>query len=76
MVKISVRDGRRELELAPDGKGIVLGTIGHSNFLDVGEKINLPDGTPVIVIGSEELISNAAQEQTVYVSSVPEPKTD
>lgn len=72
MVKITVRDGRSERELAPDGKGIILGTTEHGDVLDIGDKINLPDGTPVIVIGSEELISNAGEEQTVFVGSVPE----
>jgi hypothetical protein len=63
MAKIPVRDGRRERELAPDGKGIILGTTERGNFLDIGDKIDLPDGAPVIVIGCEEVISNAASSR-------------
>ncbi len=75
MVKITIRDGRDGCELAPDGKGAVLGTIERRDFLDIGDKIELHDGTATIVIGLEEsLYASGDHEQFVSVGSMPEQK--
>lgn len=72
MVKITIRDGRVGRELAPDGKGAVLGTVERSNFLEIGDKIALPDGTPAIIIGDEMTLGGGqAPEQVVFVGSTP-----
>ena len=76
MVNITIRDGRAECELAPDGKGAVLGNATIGDFLDIGGKIALPDGTPVIVIGSEETLSGQGSGQVVFVGSMPDRAAD
>jgi hypothetical protein len=70
-MKITVRDGRVGRKVAPDGKGEVLGTIEYSGFLDIGNKIKLPDGTNVIVIGLEDNIGQDEIKQTVFIGSMP-----
>ena len=54
-----------------DGKGVVLGQVDRGSALDEGDVIALPDGTKVMVIGSEAAIGTGSYTQTVYVGSLP-----
>lgn len=58
-VAVTIRDGRIDREIVPDGKGAVLAVIVYTGFLDLGDKIQLPDGTEVYVIGLEETLHEA-----------------
>jgi hypothetical protein len=75
---ITIRDGRAGHAKDPDGRGAVLGVAQRGDFLDIGEVIELPDGTRVVVIGEELILGQAGvlgmdpAGQTVFVGSIPE----
>jgi hypothetical protein len=72
-MKLTIRDGRKDRPIAADGKGGVLAEVEHQGFMDIGDKIRLPDGTDVLVIGVEETFGPkpAGTSQTVFVGSIP-----
>ena len=77
MVHITVRDGRAGHPKDPDGRGAVLGVTQAPDLLDVGDVIELPDGTRGIIIGLEEVLGGEAEgmdpmSQTVFVGTMPE----
>lgn len=74
-MKIPVRDGRPGAELAPDGKGVVLGEINHTGFLEMGDRIDFPDGKPGIVREIKEILDNPPR-QIIYLGNMPERRTD
>lgn len=77
MAHITVRDGRAGHQKDPDGRGAVLGVARAPRLLDVGEVIDLPDGTRGLVIGVEDILGAALEgmdpmSQTVIVGTMPE----
>jgi hypothetical protein len=72
-MKLTIRDGRRDRQIAADGKGEVLAEVEHQGFMDIGDKIRLPDGTDVLVIEVQETLGPkpASTSQTVFVGSIP-----
>jgi hypothetical protein len=71
MVEITIRDGRAGRQIMPDGKGAILGKIERGDVLDIGDTIQLADGTKVVVLGDEVTILGNEEKQTVFVGSVP-----
>jgi hypothetical protein len=51
----------------------VLAEVEHQGFMDIQNKIRLPDGRDVLVIGVEETFGPkpAAASQTGFVGSIP-----
>jgi hypothetical protein len=72
-MKLTIRDGRKGHQVATDGKGGVLAEVEHEGLMDIGDKIRLPDGTDVLVIGVEERLGSKSADasQTVFVGSIP-----
>lgn len=72
-MKLTIRDGRKDRQIAADGKGGVLAEVEHPGFMDIGDKIRLPDGTDVLVIKVEETFGTkpTGASQTVFVGSIP-----
>lgn len=75
-IKVTVRDGRAgrdPAQLTPDGQGAILAEFDKDlPTFDEGDRLILPDGSPVMVIGSTERIDKDHIEQTVHVGKVPE----
>jgi hypothetical protein len=76
-VKVTVRDGRTgreggEAGVSLSGKGAILQTF-EKDFppFGVGDKLTLPDGTTVVVIGTEQQIGGQFWGQTVYIGNLP-----
>jgi hypothetical protein len=67
-VEITVRDGQAGHAVDTDGKGLILGKTQAEDFLDMSDAAALPDGTKVVVIGSEETMGE--YRQTVFVGSM------
>jgi hypothetical protein len=73
-IKLTVRDGRAgrdPAQVTPDG-GEILAAFEHNSTFDEGDRLILPDGSPVMVIGSTERIYRDRVEQTVHIGNVPE----
>jgi hypothetical protein len=72
-MKLTIRDGRKDRQIATDGQGGVLAEVEHQGPMDIGDKIRLPDGTDVLVIEVEETFGPkpAGASQTVVVGSIP-----
>lgn len=72
-MKLTIRDGREDRQVAADGRGGVLAEVEHEGLMDIGDKIRLPDGTDVLVIGAEETFGSKSADasQTVFVGSIP-----
>jgi hypothetical protein len=81
MAHITVRDGRTGHQKDPDGRGAVLGVAQAPHLLDVGEVVDLPDGTRALIIGVEDVLGGAAEgmdpiSQTVFVGTMPPAPAD
>jgi hypothetical protein len=77
MAHITVRDGRAGHVKGPDGLSPVLGVTQHPRLLDVGEVIDLPDGTRAVIIRVEDVLGGGPagmdpESQTVFVGTMPE----
>ena len=68
-LQVVVRDGRigRDPAQVTDEGGPVLGTFQADRFIEVGERINLPDGTMAPVIGSREEYGTVGATLTLFV---------
>jgi hypothetical protein len=75
MVEITIRDSRVGREIMPDGKGAVLGKTERGRALDIGDTVELADGSQVVVIGDELTIRADGEKQTVFVGSLPARKS-
>jgi len=73
-IKVTVRDGRAGRDPAKvtlDGGAVLAEFEKDFPPFDEGDRIDLPDGSPVMVIGSTERIYGDRYEQTVHVGNVP-----
>lgn len=72
-IKVTVRDGRmgRDPGLVDDEGGEVLMAFEAARPLDVGDRLTLPDGAEVVVIGLTEHLGGAdGWGQVVFVGDV------
>lgn len=71
-IQITVRDGRsgRDRALDTEEGGVVLMQFEGPRFLDEGERLTLPDGSEVEIIGGNEHMGGEDWRQTVFVGNV------
>lgn len=73
MIYIEVRDGRmgRDPKLVTEAGGEVLATFDSDKPFNEGDRLNLPDGTTVEVIGYEEVLGGPkGWSQILFVGDV------
>ncbi len=74
MVEITIRDGRigrNPAQDTPEG-GPILATVERAEPLEVGQRVNLPDGAIVKIIGTkDDILPGQSWRQTVFIGNVP-----
>jgi hypothetical protein len=74
-IQVTVRDGRAgrdPAKVTPDG-GEVFAEFEHgSPPFKAGDRLALPDGGPVKVIGVDQALGPGGWKQTVHVGNVPD----